>query len=252
MKFICAAILLIGASVSALTQEAQRPVAVPSRRLVTRGELHHPLSEIHLDIEESAGKPEDVVAMRICSDEPLPVALFISVVNPAWIGQSFVEGSITGRLFFAPERVLILRSADCPVDDPPHVPVEFWGVPKGAALPPSVESIKLCQAKLEVVASSETVKSSRAYRAALNALAVKLSANPELIGVIRGEYNFRPSGSLKRALKESERFLDRTGVSRQRFFVRLKLSANYNPEYPKPEPKFPDIFAVRIAQACSD
>ena len=193
-----------------------------------------------------------MVAMRICSNEPLPVALLISVVNPVWIGQSFVEGIINGRLFFAPERVLILRSPECPVTHPPYVPVEFWGVPKGAALPPSVESIKLCQAKLEVVALSETVKSSRAYRTALNALATKLSANPELIGVILGEYNFRPSGSLKRALKESERFLDRTGVSRQRFFVRLKPSARYDPEYPETEPEFPDIIAVRITQVCND
>ncbi|HEY9404376.1 MAG TPA: hypothetical protein VIQ24_17090 [Pyrinomonadaceae bacterium] len=252
MKFICTAILLIGASVLALAQEAQRPVAAPSRRLVTRGELHHPLSEIHLDIEASAGKPEDVVAMRICSNEPLPVALFISVVNPAGIGQSFVEGSITGRLFFAPERVLILRSADCPVTHPPYVPVEFWGVPKGAALPPSVESLKLCQVKFEEVGAGETVKSSRTYRAALKSLAVKLSANPELVGVILGEYNLRPSGSLKRALKESERFLEGAGVSRQRFFLRLKPSTYYDPEYTETEPKFPDIFAVQITQVCND
>lgn len=252
MKFICAAILLIGASVLALAQEAQRPVAVPSRRLVTRGELQHPLSEIHLDIEESAGKPEDMVAMRICSNEPLPVALFISVVNPAGIGQSFVEGVITGRLFFAPERVLILRSADCPVTHPPYVPVEFWGVPKGAALPSSVESLKLCQVKFEEVSTKETVRSLRAYRTALKALAVKLSADAELFGVIRGEYNLRPAASMKRALKESGALLEEAGVPRQRFFVRLKPSARYDPDSPEAEPKFPDIYAVRIDQVCND
>jgi hypothetical protein len=252
MKFIGIIILLIGNGVLALAQEASRPVAVPSRRLVTRGELHHPLSEIHLDIEESAGKPGDMVAMRICTHEPLPIALFIGVVNPVGIGESFVQGAITGRLKFAPERVLILRSPDCPVTDAPYVPVEFWGVPRGAVLPSSVESIKLCQVKIEEVGSKEPIKSLRGYRAALKALAGKLSVNPELTGVILGKYNLRTSASLKRALRESGRVLEQAGVARRRFFVRLKPSAQYEPEYGWPEPKFPDIFAVQITQACND
>jgi len=243
--------LLTGASILALAQDAVRPKAVPSRRLVTRGELYHPLSEIYLDIEASAGNPGDMVAMRICSKEPLAVSLFTSVVSPLGTGQSFVEG-INGRLSFAPEHVLILRSPDCPVTHAPYVPVEFWGVPKGAALPSSVESLKLCQVKVEEVSSKETVKSLSDYRESLKALALKLNANRELVGVIRGEYNIRPSGSLKRVLKESQRFLEQTGVPRQRFFVRLKSSARYDPEYPEAEPKFPDIIAVQIAQECHD
>jgi hypothetical protein len=53
-------------------------------------------------------------------------------------------------------------------------------------------------------------------------------------------------------MKESERFLEQAGVPRQRFFVRLKPSASYDPGYPRPEPKFPVIFAVQITEACND
>lgn len=251
MKFIRAAILLIGAGITASAQSAARPEAVPSRRLVARTDLHHQLSEIRLDIEESAGKAGDMVAMRICSKEPLAVSMFTSVVSPPGIGEGFVRG-INIRVSFTPERVLILRSPDCPVPDPSYVPVEFWGVPKGAALPSSVESLKLCQVRVEEVGSEETVKSLRAYRKALKALAAKLSADAELHGVIPGVYYLRPSASMKRALKESAGFLERSGVARQRFFVRLKPSAHYDPDYPEAEPKFPNIFAVRITQACGD
>lgn len=236
---------------TALAQSAARPEAVPSRRLAGRADLHHELTEIRLDIEESAGKPGDMVAMRICSKEPLAVSMFTSVVSPLGVGEGFVRG-FNIRVSFAPEHVLILRSPQCPVTQAPYVPIEFWGVPKGAALPAAVESLKLCQVTYEAVGSREAVKSPRAYRAALKALAVKLSANAESFGVILGEYNLRPSASLKRALKETGRFLERSGVPRRRFFVRLKPAAYYDPEFSGAEPKFPDILAVRIAQACLD
>lgn len=251
MRLICATILLIGATVLAFAQEAQRLESIPSRRLVRRGDMYHPLSEIYIDIEGSARNPGDMVAMRICSKEPLSVALFTSVVSPLGIGQNFVRG-VNGRLSFPADHVLILRSPDCPVTHAPYVPVEFWGVPKGAALPHSVESIKLCQVKIEAAGADETVKNLRGYRAALRALVARLRANPELVAVIRGEYYLRPSASIKRALKESERFLEQSGLPRERFFLRLKPSAYYDPAYPKAEPKFPDIIAVQITQGCSN
>ena len=244
--------LLLSSSSLLLGQEANQPKAIPSRRLVTRGEMYGPLQEIYLDLKGSAGNPGDMVAMRICSREPLPVAMFLSVVSPIGIGESIAKYGLNGWAFFSRDRIVILRSSDCPVTRPPYVPLEFWGVPRGAAPPPSVESAKLCQVRVVGRDSVEPIKSLQTYRASLSEILAKVRENPGAVAIVRGEYNVRPSTSMKRALREAERFFGRSGLPRDRYFVRLKPSAYYDPEYNRePEPKFPSVVAVRIAQDCN-
>jgi hypothetical protein len=251
MRYVVLTLLLLSLIVTASAQRNIQPEAVPSRRLVTRGDMYHPLSEIYLDLEVSAGKPGDMVAMRICSREPLPVALFVAVVNPIGIGRSLGGGAID-RISYSADRVMILRSPDCQVTRPPYVPVEFWGVPRGAALPPSVESARLCQVRVEGADSNEPVRNSQAYRASLREVLAKVRENPEAVAVVRGEYNVRPSASMRRTLREAKSFFGQSGLPRNRYFVRLKPSAFYDPEYNRePEPKYPTVVAVRIAPNCS-
>jgi hypothetical protein len=243
--------LLLSSPALLLGQETNQPKAIPSRRLVTRGEMYSPLQEIYLDLEGSAGNPGDMVVMRICSREPLPLAMFLSVVSPIGIGEGIAKEGLNGRVFFSPERIMILRSPDCPVTRPPYVPLEFWGVPKGAALPPSVESAKVCQVRVEGKDSDEPFKSLQAYRASLREILAKVRENPGAVAIVRGEYNVRPSTAMKRALGEAERFFGQSGLTRDKYFVRLKPSAYYDPEYNRePEPKYPSVVAVRIAQDC--
>jgi hypothetical protein len=248
MLTIC---LLLSFSALLLGQEANQPKAIPSRRLVTRGEMYSPLQEIYLDLEGSASKPGDMIAMRICSREPLPLAMFLSVVSPVGIGERIARESINGRLFFSPDQIMILRSADCPVTHPPYVPLEFWGVPKGAALPPSVESVKLCQIKVESIGSEENLKTNLSFNEALRKLESGLRANPEAVGIIRGYYNNRPSRIMRHNIREAQRILGQSGLSRNRYFIRLIPSAGYDSSYPEPEPKYPDISIVRIKRDCN-
>lgn len=252
MRFALIVCFLFSAPVSLLGQEPSQPKAIASRRLVTRGEMYHPLQEIYLDLEASAGNPGDMIAMRICSREPLPLAMFLAVVSPIGRGESVAKDGLNGRVFFTRDRIMILRSPDCPVTHPPYVPLEFWGVPRGAALPPSVESAKLCQVRVEGVDSDEPIRSLQAYRASLREILAKVRANPEAVAIVRGEYNVRPSASMKRALREAERFFERSGLPGNKYYVRMKPSAYYDPDYDRePEPKYPSVVAVRIALNCS-
>ena len=94
-------------SMPVLAQQTNKPTAAPSRRLVTRGETYSPLQEIYLDLEGSAGKPGDMMAMRICSGEPLPAAIFLAVVNPLGVGERIATEGINGRVFFSKDRIMI-------------------------------------------------------------------------------------------------------------------------------------------------
>jgi hypothetical protein len=218
-------------SMPVLAQEASKPTAVPSRRLVTRGEMYSPLQEIYLDLEGSAGKPGDMIAMRICSGEPLPVAMFLAVVNPLGVGERIAKEGMNGRVFFSQDRIMILRSPDCSVTHPPYVPLEFWGVPKGATLPPFVESAKLCQVLLEGRASDELAKNQMAYRQSLKKVVAEARASADAVVIVLGEYNVRPSSSMRSALREAKSFLKQSRLPQNRYFVRIKPSAYYDPEY---------------------
>jgi|GEM_PF-2294445 len=252
MRFVLTVCFLLSIPVLLWAQASSQPKAVASRRLVTRGEMYGPLQEIYLDLENSAGNPGDMIALRICSREPLPLAMFLAVVSPIVRGESIAKEGLNGRVFFTRDRIMILRSPNCPVTRPPYVPLEFWGVPRGAAMPPSVESAKLCQVRFEGVDSGKPIRDLQAYRASLREILAKVRANPEAVAIVRGEYNIRPSASMKRALKEAESFFGRSGLPRSRYFVRLKPSAYYDPDYNRePEPKYPSVVAVEIAPNCN-
>jgi len=244
--------LLLSAIATALAQSDPQPKPIPSRRLVSRGEMYHPLSEIRIDLSESAGRPGDEVAMRICSRDPLPVAIFTAVMSPLGLGWMLIHDKNSG-ITYPQDHVLILRSPDCPVPDPPYVPVEFWGVPRGAALPPAAESVKWCQVKYESFSPRRSFSGLRSYKVALKHLLAKLRENPEVVAVIQGDYDVHPNVSMQRALKEAEEFFERSGVARGRYFVRLKPSAVYDPEYHRePERKYPNVIAVWIAEGCNE
>jgi hypothetical protein len=239
--------------VTAIGQDNVQPKAIPSRRLVTRGDMYSPLSEIYLDLAASAGKPGDMIALRICSPDPLPVAIVEAVVDPVSIGDDLASGAHEG-LKYSHDHVFILRSPTCQITHPPYIPVEFWGVPRGAGLPPASEVARLCQINVSRTNWFDVTgrnRNARSYRAALNDLLLKLRSDSEGIAVIYGEYNLRPSMSLKRSIKDAESFFKRSGMSRNRFFVRMKPWAYQGPAI-LPEQSFPNLVIVHIAKNCDD
>lgn len=184
----------------------------------------------------------DRAAVRVCSKEPLPVALSIAAMNPFRVAKA-LEG-----YNFSPERVMFLRSEDCRSNNPLVAATELWIVPTGATLPASVESIKASQAHLETVGKKDLLsEGARNYRAATQELTTKLYAKPGAVGVVLGYYYKQPSRIMKRRLREVCKLLEQSGLPKDRYFVRL---APWTGEYSDddPEPKYPSLLVVEVAR----
>ena len=123
-----------------------KPAAVQVRRCERTGSGFDAITEANYELTRIAAKPDDVAVVRVCSREPMPLALSIAAMNPFTVARALNQG-----YNFALERILFLRSEDCLGPDSAVAATELWAVPKGAALPTFVESIKSNQAHLETV-----------------------------------------------------------------------------------------------------
>jgi len=225
-----------------LGQESKQPEAKLVRSPFAGGDVIHVIQEAALDLKEYASGADDMVAVRVCSKEPLPVALSIAAASP-FIMLEYLE-----HYGFSRERVLLLRSESCLGDNSAIAMTEFWAIPKGAVPPPSVESIKSSQAQLEVVRTEDTIKSAKGYGAALQKLIAKLRAKPESTGVVVGSYYEKPSLALERSLRKAQRALEQNGLSADRFYVRATPLLGERADN-DPEPKYPSLFVVEVAKA---
>src|SRR5205085_12154977 len=119
--------------------------------------------ELAIDLGGIYGKsPDDSVAIRFCSNEPLAKALTTSAAAFGYVNE-ILEGSYS----YTPERIVYLRSADCAGSDSAISATEFWVIHKGASFPPSVESVKSCQVQYNTFGVRGTFKNVRRFRAAL-------------------------------------------------------------------------------------
>src|SRR6266403_2160445 len=133
-----------------VAQETVKPKAKLVRAAFTGGDFLHVIEEAAIDIKQYAGESEDSAAVRVCTKEPLPVALTTATANP------FIMIEYLEHYGFSRERILFLRAEDCLGKNPTIAVTEFWAVPKGATLPPSVQSIKSSQARFEVVRTGDS------------------------------------------------------------------------------------------------
>lgn len=223
-------------------QERNQPEAKLVRSPFAGGDVLHVIQEAALDLKEYASGPGDTVAIRLCSKEPMPVALSTAAASP-FIMLEYLE-----HYGFSRHRVLLLRSEDCLGDNPATAVTEFWAIPEGAAPPSSVESITSSQARLEVVRTKDTIKSAKSYRAALQQLIVKLRAKPGAAGVVVGTYYEHPSPALKQNLQKAQRVLEQNGLSAGRFYVRATPLLGEQPD-DEPNPKYPSLFVVKVGKA---
>jgi hypothetical protein len=236
--------LLLSSSASLPRQASVRPEA----KLVHRYENRCGYScaqELAIDLGGVYGKnPNDTVAVRLCSKEPLPVALSTSAAAYGYV-ISILEGSYG----YTPERVLFLRSEDCLGSNRAITATEFWVIPKGAALPSSAESMKSNQVRIDPLGMEGLIGSARTYRAALKKLPTRLRGNPEAVGVVVGYYYKQPSLVMKRRLREVRKMLEQSGLPQDRYFVRLApWTGEQAFDPPDPEPQYPSVFIIEIAR----
>lgn len=235
-------LLLFGAS--SAKDDRTRPEAKLIHRF-ERSSGDYGLSEAVIDISMYAHELDGTAVVRVCSKEPLSVALLIAAANP------FI---VTERLSnkYPPERVLFLRSEDCLGSYPEVAATELWAIPKGAALPSSAESIKSGQVRLEPVGtkSPPTANGVHNYRVAVEELVAKLHARPKAVGVILGYYYKNPSVVIKQRLHKVQSILEQSELPRNRYFVRLApWTGEYAIDPPDPEPRYPSLFIVEVSKS---
>lgn len=203
------------------------------------------LQELAIDLGGvHATKPDDTVVVRFCSKESLPMALTTAAASPGYL-----ISILTGSYGYTQERILFLRSEDCLGPDPAVAATEFWAVPNGAALPPSVESIRSSQVRSETVGMEATsTEGTRNYRSAAQELAAKLRARPEAVGIVLGYYYRRPNAAMQRRLREVRTILEQSGLPQERYRVRLmRWTGERSVDPPETEPMYPSLFIVEVA-----
>ena len=240
-------LFIIGLLVSSDFSPGQigKPEGVQVRRYERGGSGFDAITEANYELTRRLDTSNDFAVVRICSKEPMPLALSVAVMNPFTVARALNQG-----YNFARERILFLRSEDCLGSDSSVAATELWAVPKGAALPAFVESIKSSQAQLETVgAKTLLAKGTRNYRLAVKALTSKVRTAPQAIGVVVGYYFEQPSPQLKRRISSAQRILEQSGLPRDRYSVRLMPWPGERSIDPaEPEPKYPSIFVVKIAK----
>lgn len=244
MRAVSSVTLLLILAALAFGQNGAQPKAELIHRY-ERGCGYSCNQELAIDLGGGAGTdPNDIVAIRFCSNEPLPKALAFAASPP-----EYVISILTDIYKYGPERILLLRSSDCLSTGAAVAATEYWVIHKGGELPSYVESVKSCQ--VDFGSLGRRGANARDYRAELRRLPQSLKANPDRFGVVLGYYLKRPSRSLKQRLNETQRFLERSGLSRNRYMVSLKpWTGEYEVDPPEPEPKYPDIAIIEVSEEC--
>lgn len=186
--------------------------------------------------------PNDTVAVRFCSNEPLAVALLTSAAD-----YRYVITILQGSYGYTPARILFLRSKGCLGSTRVIATTEFWVIPKGATLPPSVESRKSSQVRIDSFGMKGLIGNSRTFKVALQKLPAKLRINQEAIGVVVGYYYNQPSKAMKQRIVAAQKILERSRVPPDRYFVRLTpWTGEQAVDPPDPESNYPSVFVVEI------
>ncbi len=210
------------------------------------GASYYQLTEDAFRIAGLKSSDRDVIAVRVCSSEPLLLAMAKGLPTPFTIADAFVN-----RYAYVPEKVYFIRSEDCLSSKSSSTPaVEVWAVPKGAALPPRIETLKFNQIRVVSLGKIPANRGARDYIAAVRKLVDGLKETPESIGVVVGYYLERPSRMLRRRLKEASALLQHSSVPPNRYMVRQQAwydEVSVNP--PDTEPQYPDVFLVEMTGA---
>jgi hypothetical protein len=212
-------------------------------RRYERGASVSRLSEDVLTLTLSVGKERPNIGIRVCSKEPLPLALVTANADPFLIGKLLGDG-----YGFSPDRIIYLRAEDCLSAQPLVMPVtEVWIIPQGASLPSHVDAATGGQVRKTSLGKEEVNRGVRDYKVALQQLIRDLRANPNTVGVVFGYFLDHPSQVLRRRLREVSRILKHSALSKDRFLVMPMAWTDEISTYPRDrEPTYPSLYVVEV------
>lgn len=195
---------------------------------------------------------EDRFAVRVCSDDSLPVALAMAS------GLPFVTTLKLEKLGIPKSRMYYLRySKNCQARVLDYALTEYWLIPKDAEFPPFDESTRasnLSGKKLTVAGTlgkeepfevgEVQLLTPDSYRGVLETVVRQLKENRTALVVIQVHYYKRSRTlELKSRVRETEKYLRSNGIAGHRIHVK-RIYSGISPASDQYEPKYPDIVIV--------
>lgn len=196
------------------------------------------------DYNEVLRQPGTLVAVRFCSNEPLPKVLLMSNERPHTV-RNFLEQSYS----YGPERILFLRDAGCQTGDSPISATEIWVIPQGAPIPSATEMIKSCQFRLDRF-RRDSFGNDSDFDNALRELAIELN-RPQVVGLIVG-VSYAPTDAahhITRNLCNARRILEQSGIPTERYIIRHVERLNETSSVPTAT-NYPTITVASIESSC--
>lgn len=128
LTLVLLTVVLVSLPAYLLGQENSQPKARLIRSRFSGGDVSHYTQEVALIFGDHKDDPNVLAAIRICSKDPLPLALNTAGANPF-----LIESYLTDFYDYSRERIIFLRSEDCLGSESAPAITESWLVPKGAA-----------------------------------------------------------------------------------------------------------------------
>jgi hypothetical protein len=210
-------------------------------RTFSTGDFQNAVSDAAFYLREIVDKSEGKIAVRICTTEPMPVALAVAT------GRPFLLQFLLESHGYSSERLFFLRYKNCNYNKPDIAITEFWSVPNGEQLPLSDESILATKASIKEYPSNGKARQQAVFRKNLLALINDMNKSPNSFGVIVGYYNKHPGAALKRNSRFAESFLRNKDAVAGRVYTRLLPWIGTSDSNDK-EPQFPVIILVNVKE----
>jgi hypothetical protein len=240
--------LLTGGLVSFVFSQT-KPGGQETARLIKRYEQPASQYRIVEDTLEIRSQPDaskrKLVAIRICSKQPLSFALFQAAIDPFETAKYLKD-----YYAYAPHKIFFLRSEQCVSSGESKTEAaEIWIASREEALPQSVESLRVDQVNRSSLGTQPTNRGVRDYQAAVQTLIKRLRSNPDSRGVIIGYYLDHPNPLLRKRIHEAERLLKQSGVPPQHYYALLSQWHEGDSSYPNSEPRYPNVFIVETTKS---
>ncbi|HEY0100907.1 MAG TPA: hypothetical protein VGB76_18310 [Pyrinomonadaceae bacterium] len=227
----------------------------PEAKLVHRFEREidqYSISQaVYASLKEYREDSNNIIVLRVCSQDRFPLSLYSSAVIPVVVRGYIQAGWLDP---FPQERIPFIRSEACRIEGSTVAPVEVWVVPKGASLPPHVESVQFCQLRFSEFAWNKLkgrphLSTRREYQMALRKLVTKLRRNPQAVALFWGQYLRKPGSMLEKNLRDLPAFMEQQGFRRDRYLTKFN---HFGGDYLEdtPEPQYPDITTVEVSARC--
>ena len=253
-KTSCLALLLIvWCAMAAGQTEKDKPRLLA--RLNARGEdVLNEIYKLGMDVESNFDSDKDRIAIRVCSKDPLPVALSMAK------GLPFATTVKLERLGIPQSRIYYLRqSRNCRTLPNNYALTEYWLIPGDADFPEFDQSAEAsCLSGSQLTNADSLTKQGwlevdklegvtpQSYKLVLDGVVKQLKQDKSGVVVVRVPYyGLSPTFELKSRVRQTVDYLKTSGIASHRVYVR-RIYSGSRPAFHNDEPQYPDVFLISL------